>query len=135
MMGSDTMTSQELNELNSAIGIISNRNLKNQNNIPYIYTVVVQSVEADGKVKVQFPQDVSTSQNYMTFRNVSGYSPTQGQGAYVLTTGGDNITGGFIIAIQGQPSAFIDKLAKAVSVLQANYTTLEARVKALEDKS
>lgn len=133
------MTPKELDELNSAIGIISDRNLKVKHNIPYIYTVVVDSVESDGKVKVQFPQDVGSGQKYMTFRNVSGYTPVHGQGAYVLTTGGDNITGGFVIAIQGQPSAFIDKIAEQIVALQNNitqlnnnYTTLEARVKALE---
>lgn len=133
------MTPQELDELNSAIGIISDRNLKANHNIPYIYTVVVDSVESDGKVKVQFPQDVGSGKKYMTFRNVSGYTPIHGQGAYVLTTGGDNITGGFVIAIQGQPSAFIDKIAEQMTTLQNsitqlnnNYTTLEARVKALE---
>lgn len=126
------MTPQELDELNSAIGIISDRNLKVKHNIPYIYTVVVDSVESDGKVKVQFPQDVGSGKKYMTFRNVSGYTPVHGQGAYVLTTGGDNITGGFVIAIQGQPSAFIDKIAEQIVELQNNYTTLEARVKALE---
>lgn len=133
------MTPQELDELNSAIGIISDRNLKVKHNIPYIYTVVVDSVESDGKVKVQFPQDVGSGKKYMTFRNVSGYTPVHGQGAYVLTTGGDNITGGFVIAIQGQPSAFIDKIAEQIASLQNsitqlnnNYTTLEARVKALE---
>lgn len=126
------MTSKELDELNSAIGIISDRNLKVKHNIPYIYTVVVDSVESDGKVKVQFPQDVGSGKKYMTFRNVSGYTPVHGQGAYVLTTGGDNITGGFVIAIQGQPSAFIDKIAEQIVELQNNYTTLEARVKALE---
>lgn len=133
------MTPQELDELNSAIGIISDRNLKVKHNIPYIYTVVVDSVESDGKVKVQFPQDVGSGKKYMTFRNVSGYTPVHGQGAYVLTTGGDNITGGFVIAIQGQPSAFIDKIAEQMAALQNNitqlnnnYTTLEARVKALE---
>lgn len=126
------MTPKELDELNSAIGIISDRNLKVKHNIPYIYTVVVDSVESDGKVKVQFPQDVGSGKKYMTFRNVSGYTPVHGQGAYVLTTGGDNITGGFVIAIQGQPSAFIDKIAEQIVELQNNYTTLEARVKALE---
>ena len=133
------MTPKELDELNSAIGIISDRNLKDKHNIPYIYTVVVDSVESDGKVKVQFPQDVGSGKKYMTFRNVSGYTPVHGQGAYVLTTGGDNITGGFVIAIQGQPSAFIDKIAEQMTALQNsitqlnnNYTTLEARVKALE---
>lgn len=126
------MTPQELDELNSAIGIISDRNLKVKHNIPYIYTVVVDSVESDGKVKVQFPQDVGSGKKYMTFRNVSGYTPVHGQGAYVLTTGGDNITGGFVIAIQGQPSAFIDKIAEQITQLNNNYTTLEARVKALE---
>lgn len=126
------MTPKELDELNSAIGIISDRNLKVKHNIPYIYTVVVDSVESDGKVKVQFPQDVGSGKKYMTFRNVSGYTPVHGQGAYVLTTGSDNITGGFIIAIQGQPSAFIDKIAEQIVELQNNYTTLEARVKALE---
>ena len=133
------MTPKELDELNSAIGIISDRNLKDKHNIPYIYTVVVDSVESDGKVKVQFPQDVGSCKKYMTFRNVSGYTPVHGQGAYVLTTGGDNITGGFVIAIQGQPSAFIDKIAEQMTALQNsitqlnnNYTTLEARVKALE---
>ena len=133
------MTPKELDELNSAIGIISDRNLKVKHNIPYIYTVVVDSVESDGKVKVQFPQDVGSGKMYMTFRNVSGYTPVHGQGAYVLTTGGDNITGGFVIAIQGQPSAFIDKIAEKMTALQNsitqlnnNYTTLEARVKALE---
>lgn len=133
------MTPQELDELNSAIGIIADRNLKIKHNIPYIYTVVVDSVESDGKVKVQFPQDVGSGKKYMTFRNVSGYTPVHGQGAYVLTTGGDNITGGFVIAIQGQPSAFIDKIAEQMTALQNNitqlnnnYTTLEARVKALE---
>lgn len=126
------MTSKELDELNSAIGIISDRNLKVKHNIPYIYTVVVDSVESDGKVKVQFPQDVGSGKKYMTFRNVSGYTPVHGQGAYVLTTGSDNITGGFVIAIQGQPSAFIDKIAEQIASLQNNYTTLEARVKALE---
>ena len=126
------MTPQELDELNAAIGIISDRNLKGKHNIPYIYTVVVDSVESDGKVKVQFPQDVGSGKKYMTFRNVSGYTPVHGQGAYVLTTGGDNITGGFVIAIQGQPSAFIDKIAEQIASLQNNYTTLEARVKALE---
>ena len=133
------MTPQELDELNSAIGIIADRNLKIKHNIPYIYTVVVDSVESDGKVKVQFPQDVGSGKKYMTFRNVSGYTPVHGQGAYVLTTGGDNITGGFVIAIQGQPSAFIDKIAEQMAALQNsitqlnnNYTTLEARVKALE---
>ncbi len=128
------MTPQELDELNSAIGIISDKNLKVKHNIPYIYTVVVDSVESDGKVKVQFPQDVSSGQKYMKFRNMSGYTPVHGQGAYVLTIGSDNITGGFVIAIQGQPSAFIDKLAEQVVTLQNNYTTLEQRVKALEDK-
>lgn len=134
------MTPQELDELNSAIGIISDRNLKDKHNIPYIYTVVVDSVESDGKVKVQFPQDIGSGKKYMTFRNVSGYTPVHGQGAYVLTTGGDNITGGFVIAIQGQPSTFIDKIAEQMVALQNNitqlnnnYTTLEARVKALED--
>ena len=133
------MTPKELDELNSAIGIISDRNLKVKHNIPYIYTVVVDSVESDGKVKVQFPQDVGSGKKYMTFRNISGYTPVHGQGAYVLTTGGDNITGGFVIAIQGQPSAFIDKIAEQMTALQNsitqlnnNYTTLEARVKALE---
>lgn len=133
------MTPKELDELNSAIGIISDRNLKVKHNIPYIYTVVVDSVESDGKVKVQFPQDVGSGKKYMTFRNVSGYTPVHGQGAYVLTTGGDNITGGFVIAIQGQPSAFIDKIVEQMTALQNsitqlnnNYTTLEARVKALE---
>lgn len=133
------MTPQELDELNSAIGIISDRSLKGKHNIPYIYTVVVDSVESDGKVKVQFPQDVGSGKKYMTFRNVSGYTPVHGQGAYVLTTGSDNITGGFVIAIQGQPSAFIDKIAEQMTTLQNsitqlnnNYTTLEARVKALE---
>ena len=133
------MTPKELDELNSAIGIISDRNLKVKHNIPYIYTVVVDSVESDGKVKVQFPQDVGSGKKYMTFRNVSGYTPVHGQGAYVLTTGGDNITGGFVIAIQGQPSAFIDKIAEQMTALQNsitqlnnNYNTLEARVKALE---
>lgn len=128
------MTPQELDELNSAIGIISDRNLKVKHNIPYIYTVVVDSVESDGKVKVQFPQDVASGKKYMKFRNVSGYTPVHGQGAYVLTAGGDNITGGFVIAIQGQPSAFIDKIAEQIVTLQNNYTTLEARVKALEEK-
>ena len=135
------MTPQELDELNSAIGIISDRNLKVKHNIPYIYTVVVDSVESDGKVKVQFPQDVGSGKKYMTFRNVSGYTPVRGQGAYVLTAGGDNVTGGFVIAIQGQPSAFIDKIAEQIVSLQNsitqlnnNYTTLEARVKALEEK-
>lgn len=133
------MTPQELDELNSAIGIISDRSLKGKHNIPYIYTVVVDSVESDGKVKVQFPQDVVSGKKYMKFRNVSGYTPVHGQGAYVLTAGGDNITGGFVIAIQGQPSAFIDKIAEQIVSLQNNitqlnnnYTTLEARVKALE---
>lgn len=133
------MTPKELDELNSAIGIISDRNLKVKHNIPYIYTVVVDSVESDGKVKVQFPQDVGSGKKYMTFRNVSGYTPVHGQGAYVLTTGGDNITGGFVIAIQGQPSAFIDKIAEQMTALQNSitqlnnhYTTLEARVNALE---
>lgn len=133
------MTPKDLYELNSAIGIISDRNLKVKHNIPYIYTVVVDSVESDGKVKVQFPQDVGSGKKYMTFRNVSGYTPVHGQGAYVLTTGSDNITGGFVIAIQGQPSAFIDKIAEQMAALQNsiaqlnnNYTTLEARVKALE---
>lgn len=135
------MTPQELDELNSAIGIISDRNLKVKHNIPYIYTVVVDSIEPDGKVKVQFPQDVGSGKKYMKFRNVSGYTPVHGQGAYVLTTGSDNITGGFVIAIQGQPSAFIDKIAEQIASLQNNitqlnnnYTTLEARVKALEEK-
>ena len=126
------MTPKELDELNSAIGIISDRNLKVKHNIPYIYTVVVDSVESDGKVKVQFPQDVGSGKKYMKFRNVSGYTPVHGQGAYVLTTGGDNITGGFVIAIQGQPSAFIDKIAEQIVELQNNYTTLEGRVNALE---
>lgn len=126
------MTPKDLDELNSAIGIISDRNLKDKHNIPYIYTVVVDSVESDGKVKVQFPQDVGSGKKYMKFRNVSGYTPVHGQGAYVLTTGSDNITGGFVIAIQGQPSAFIDKIAEQIVELQNNYTTLEARVKALE---
>lgn len=147
------MTPKELDELNSAIGIISDRNLKDKHNIPYIYTVVVDSVESDGKVKVQFPQDVGSGKKYMKFRNVSGYTPVHGQGAYVLTTGSDNITGGFIIAIQGQPSAFIDKIAEQIVALQNsitqlndnyttlndnyiilnnNYTTLEERVNALE---
>ena len=133
------MTPKELDELNSAIGIISDRNLKVKHNIPYIYTVVVDSVESDGKVKVQFPQDVGSGKKYMTFRNVSGYTPVHGQGAYVLTTGRDNITGGFVIAIQGQPSAFIDNIAEQITALpnsitqlNNNYTTLEARVKALE---
>ena len=133
------MTPQELDELNFAIGIIADRNLKIKHNIPYIYTVVVDSVESDGKGKVQFPQDVGSGKKYMTFRNVSGYTPVHGQGAYVLTTGGDNITGGFVIAIQGQPSAFIDKIAEQIVELQNsitqlnnNYITLEARVKALE---
>lgn len=128
------MTPQELDELNSVISIISDKSLKVKHNIPYIYTVVVDSVELDGKVKVQFPQDVSSGQKYMKFRNMSGYTPVHGQGAYVLTTGSDNITGGFVIAIQGQPSVFIDKLAEQVVALQNNYTTLEQRVKALEDK-
>lgn len=147
------MTPKELDELNSAIGIISDRNLKDKHNIPYIYTVVVDSVESDGKVKVQFPQDVGSGKKYMKFRNVSGYTPVHGQGAYVLTTGSDNITGGFVIAIQGQPSAFIDKIAEQIVALQNNitqlnnnyttlndnytmlnnnYTTLEERVNALE---
>lgn len=147
------MTPKELDELNSAIGIISDRNLKDKHNIPYIYTVVVDSVESDGKVKVQFPQDVSSGKKYMKFRNVSGYTPVHGQGAYVLTTGSDNITGGFVIAIQGQPSAFIDKIAEQIvalqnnitqlndnyttlndnyTILNNNYTTLEERVNALE---
>jgi hypothetical protein len=147
------MTPKELDELNSAIGIISDRNLKDKHNIPYIYTVVVDSVESDGKVKVQFPQDVGSGKKYMTFRNVSGYTPVHGQGAYVLTTGSDNITGGFVIAIQGQPSAFIDKIAEQIvalqnsitqlndnyttlndnyTILNNNYTTLEERVNALE---
>lgn len=147
------MTPKELDELNSAIGIISDRNLKDKHNIPYIYTVVVDSVESDGKVKVQFPQDVGSGKKYMTFRNVSGYTPVHGQGAYVLTTGSDNITGGFVIAIQGQPSAFIDTIAEQMTALQNsitqlndnyttlndnyiilnnNYTTLEERVNALE---
>lgn len=147
------MTPKELDELNSAIGIISDRNLKVKHNIPYIYTVVVDSVESDGKVKVQFPQDVGSGKKYMKFRNVSGYTPVHGQGAYVLTTGSDNITGGFVIAIQGQPSAFIDKIAEQMTALQNsitqlndnyttlndnyiilnnNYTTLEERVNALE---
>lgn len=133
------MTPKELDELNSAIGIISDRNLKVKHNIPYIYTVVIDSIESDGKVKVQFPQDVGSGKKYMTFRNVSGYTPVHGQGAYVLTTGGDNITGGFVIAIQGKPSAFIDKIAEQMTALQNsitqlnnNYTILEARVKALE---
>ena len=129
------MTHNEINELNSVISIISDKSLKVKHNIPYIYTVVVKSVEPDGRVKVQFPQDVAANKNTMTFRNVSGYTPIKGQGAYVLTTGSDNITGGFIIAIQGQPAAFVDKLAQLVSELQNNYTTLEARVKALEEKS
>ena len=47
------MTPQELDELNSAIGIIADRNLKIKHNIPYIYTVVVDSVESDGKVFFQ----------------------------------------------------------------------------------
>lgn len=147
------MTPKELDELNSAIGIISDRNLKDKHNIPYIYTVVVDSVESDGKVKVQFPQDVGSGKKYMKFRNVSGYTPVHGQGAYVLTTGSDNITGGFVIAIQGQPSAFIDKIAEQIvalqnnitqlndnyttlndnyAILNNNYTTLEERVNALE---
>lgn len=147
------MTLKELDELNSAIGIISDRNLKVKHNIPYIYTVVVDSVESDGKVKVQFPQDVGSGKKYMKFRNVSGYTPAHGQGAYVLTTGSDNITGGFVIAIQGQPSAFIDKIAEQIvalqnsitqlnanyttlndnyTILNNNYTTLEERVNALE---
>jgi hypothetical protein len=147
------MTPKELDELNYAIGIISDRNLKDKHNIPYIYTVVVDSVESDGKVKVQFPQDVGSGKKYMTFRNVSGYTPVHGQGAYVLTTGSDNITGGFVIAIQGQPSAFIDKIAEQIvalqnnitqlndnyttlndnyTILNNNYTTLEERVNALE---
>lgn len=147
------MTPKELDELNSAIGIISDRNLKDKHNIPYIYTVVVDSVESDGKVNVQFPQDVGSGKKYMKFRNVSGYTPVHGQGAYVLTTGSDNITGGFVIAIQGQPSAFIDKMAEQIvalqnnitqlndnyttlndnyTILNNNYTTLEERVNALE---
>ena len=133
--GVNTMTPQELNELNSAIAIISDRSLKVKHNIPYIYTTVVDSINADGRVIVQFPEDVSSGKRKMTFRNMSGYIPVKGQGAYVLTTGSDNLTGGFIIAIQGQPSLFINQLADRISILENNYTALEARVKALEDKN
>ena len=70
----------------------------------------------------------------MTFVNLSGYTPTVGQGAYVLTTGGSNITGGFIIALSGQPSAFINALATQISTMQESVTTLQGQMSALQTR-
>ena len=135
------MTGNELSQLNGIIKNIAQRTIDTNNQICYIYTVKVQTVNDDNTVTVSFLQDLTTSEQEatganktMTFVNLSGYTPTVGQGAYVLTTGGSNITGGFIIALSGQPSAFINALATQISTMQESVTTLQGQMSALQTR-
>lgn len=132
------MTNDELSQLNNTIKNICQRTIDTNKQICYIYTVVVESVNSDNTVTVSFLQDMTASESEstganksMTFVNLSGYTPHAGQGAYVLTTGGSNITGGFIIAIAGQPSYFIDTIGSQITALQTAVETLQGQMSAM----
>lgn len=88
---------QEEQLLNTIIKNKAQQVIDTSNHIPHIYTAIVDSVSGTN-VTVHFAQDVNTK---MTFPNKSNATPSAGQGVYILTTGGSNLTGAFIIAVTG----------------------------------
>lgn len=108
------MNLSEITEINSIIRENAKREIVNNKTLAHIYTTIVYQVLDSGKnIRAYFPQDVDSSgnineNNIMTFINFSGYVPQVGQTAYILTVGGNNITGGFVIGFAGGYNAFIN---------------------------
>ena len=129
------MTSKEIEQLEKTISYISNNAQRKDNKrTTEIYTVIVDAVNEDGTVTVHFASDASTQ---MRIPNLSGVSPNVGGSAYVLTTGGSNMTGSFVIA--SRTSSEIDynikQLQSQVQNLQTQIQELESRISSLEQST
>lgn len=129
------MTSKEIEQLEKTISYISNNAQRKDNKrTPELYTVIVDAINDDGTVTVHFASDASTQ---MKIPNLSGVSPNVGGSAYVLTTGGSNMTGSFVIA--SRASSEIDynikQLQSQVQNLQTQIQELESRISSLEQST
>ena len=129
------MTEEQV--LNNVITNTANTVINTSNHLPHIYTAIVDSVQGSS-VLVHFASDVNTK---MTFQNKSGYTPLVGQGVYILTTGGSNITGGFVVGTCGSNIQTIDNLYQtiqslnnAIQSLNNTIATLTSRISSLESR-
>lgn len=121
-------------QLNNVVANISQSTMTKQNKrVPELYTVVVDSVNGDGTVTAHFASDVSTQ---MKIPNLSGITPTVGKTAYVITTGGKNMTGSFVVACRGTATNadIITELQNQVASLSQTISELESRISALESQ-
>lgn len=133
-------------QLNNVVANISQSTMTKQNKrVPELYTVVVDSVNGDGTVTAHFASDVSTQ---MKIPNLSGITPTAGKTAYVITTGGKNMTGSFVVACRGtatnslqaqsldndSDADIITELQNQVASLSQTISELESRISALESQ-
>ena len=131
------MTRKEVEQLEQTVGYIAtNTNRKMNRRTPEIYTAIVDAVNGDGTVTVHFASDASTQ---MRIPNLSGVSPNVGGSAYVLTTGGNNMTGSFIVAARGTSAYSTSTMSLSdsnytISELQSQVENLKTQVKELEDR-
>lgn len=108
------MNLSDTTALNSIIRENAKKEIIGDKTLAHIYTTVVYEVLDNGRsIRAYFPQDVDSAgnineNNIMTFINFSGYIPQIGQTAYILTVGGNNITGGFVIGFAGGYNTFIN---------------------------
>lgn len=131
------MTNKEIEQLEKTISYISNNtNRRDNKRTPELYTVIVDAVNSDGTVTVHFASDASIQ---MRIPNLSGVSPNVGGSAYVLTTGGNNMTGSFIVAARGTSAYSTSTMSLSdsnytISELQSQVENLKTQVKELEDR-
>lgn len=117
--------------IQKTINNLSKRAIDKNTNIPRIYTAIVDVVNSDGTVTVHLPSDSSGQK--MTFPNLSFFTPSIGSGVYILTTGGNTLTGGFIIATNGKKTMFYDDLYNTINQLQSQVNVLQTKLINLEN--
>lgn len=131
------MTRKEVEQLEQTVGYIAtNTNRKMNRRVPEIYTAIVDAVNRDGTVTVHFASDTSTQ---MRIPNLSGVSPTSGGTVYIMTTGGSNMTGSFIVAARGTSAYSTSTMSLSdsnytITELQSQVENLKTQVKELEER-
>lgn len=93
------MNTENINILKQTISNIARKEISENKHIAYIYVGIIKSINSNNKIDVQLPNDYGTENNIMTFKNKSGETPSVGQGCYILTVNGNDLTGAFVIAL------------------------------------
>lgn len=123
------MTDIEL--LNKVIKQTTQKIINENTKIPCIYTAIVDKVNDNGSVTVHFAHSVESK---MTFSNMSIFTPVVGQGVYILTLGGDKLTGAFIIATSGLKNNInIETINSNLNDIVTQIQDLNTRVTNLEN--